>query len=115
MPEFAEEHPEEHRLIVEGASTRRRRCAREDVFRASSVFVQGYPGCPRTSINVGTTSRCTPLRTSGRYVGVAFRTLGRRSRSQSVQVLASFGPILMWHLDEEVKTLRGDNLRRYYT
>lgn len=31
------------------------------------------------------------------------------------QVLSSFGPMLMYHLDAEVETLRGDNLRRYYT
>ncbi|KAK4704387.1 ion channel-forming bestrophin family protein, partial [Phenoliferia sp. Uapishka_3] len=31
------------------------------------------------------------------------------------KVLASFGPILMYHLDAEVKTLQGENLRRYYT
>ncbi|KAL8279226.1 hypothetical protein RQP46_008263 [Phenoliferia psychrophenolica] len=31
------------------------------------------------------------------------------------KVLASFGPILMYHLDAEVETLKSENLRRYYT
>lgn len=30
-------------------------------------------------------------------------------------ILSSFGPILFLHLDEEVKTLQGENMRRYYT
>lgn len=30
-------------------------------------------------------------------------------------ILASFGPVLFLHLDEEVKTLQGENMRRYYT
>lgn len=31
------------------------------------------------------------------------------------KVLSSWGPALMHHLDAEVYTLRGENLRRYYT
>lgn len=30
-------------------------------------------------------------------------------------ILSSFGPVLFLHLDEEVKTLQGENMRRYYT
>lgn len=29
------------------------------------------------------------------------------------QILSSFGPVLMFHMDSEVKSLRGDNLRRF--
>ena len=31
------------------------------------------------------------------------------------RIMAELGPILFYHLDAEVETLRADNLRRYYT
>lgn len=29
--------------------------------------------------------------------------------------MSSFGPILFYHLDAEVESLKADNLRKYYT
>jgi hypothetical protein len=31
------------------------------------------------------------------------------------RIMGSFGPVLFYHLDAEVESLRADNLRRYYT
>ncbi|KAM0748891.1 hypothetical protein T439DRAFT_327401 [Meredithblackwellia eburnea MCA 4105] len=73
LPEFGEEHPEEHEEIHKGI----------DRLTAYIKKVKSKPS--------------------------------DYSPEEFKRVLASFGPILMYHLDEEVKTLGGDNLRRYYT
>lgn len=49
------------------------------------------------------------------YIQAARRNESSYSAEGFRDVMRSFGPVLFHHLDEEVKTLKGSNLRRYYT
>ncbi|SCV69856.1 BQ2448_1250 [Microbotryum intermedium] len=46
---------------------------------------------------------------AARHTPTAFRP------EKMQEIMASMGPILFYHLDAEVETLKADNLRRYYT